>query len=61
MINLPLAFDGVPLGSVNILDREGAYEERHVEPALAIARMVVPALLGRSLLVAGEEQRRENP
>ncbi len=56
VINLPLAFDGVPLGSVNILDREGAYEERHVEPALAIARMVVPALLGRSLLVAGEEQ-----
>ncbi len=60
VINLPLAFDGVPLGSVNILDREEAYEERHVEPALAIARMVIPALLGRSLLVAGEEQRREN-
>ncbi len=60
VINLPLAFDGVPLGSVNILDREGAYDESHVEPAFAIARMVIPALLGRSLLVAQEEQRREN-
>lgn len=53
VINVPLVFDGTALGSVNILDREGAYDETHVEKATAIARMVVPALLGRSLAVAG--------
>lgn len=53
VINVPLVFDGAALGSVNILDREGAYDEPHVETATAIARMVVPALLGRSLAVAG--------
>jgi hypothetical protein len=53
VINVPLVFDGAALGSVNILDREGAYDEKHVETATAIARMVVPALLGRSLAVAG--------
>ena len=53
VINVPLIFDGAALGSVNILDREDAYDEAHVDKATAIARMVVPALLGRSLAVAG--------
>ena len=55
VINLPLSFDGTPLGSVNILDREEAYDESHVDIALAIARMVIPALLGRSLTVTGHQ------
>jgi hypothetical protein len=49
VINAPLIFAGAPLGSVNILDREGAYEEGHLDVAAALARMIVPALLGRSL------------
>ncbi|MHB2170039.1 GAF domain-containing protein [Alsobacter sp. R-9] len=52
VINLPLFFAGAPLGSVNLLDREGAYDTEHVEPALAIAQMVVPALIARGLAVA---------
>ena len=45
VMNLPLVFGGEVLGTVNLLDREGAYDERHVEPALTIARQIVPALL----------------
>ena len=52
VINAPLIFAGAPLGSVNILDREGAYEEAHLDIAAAISRMIIPALLGRSLAAA---------
>ncbi|MCA0399900.1 MAG: GAF domain-containing protein [Proteobacteria bacterium] len=53
VINVPVVVGGIALGSVNILDREGAYDETHVEKATAIARMVAPALLGCSQMVAG--------
>jgi hypothetical protein len=44
-MNLPIIFGGAVLGTVNLLDREGAYEERHVEPAMIIARQILPVLL----------------
>lgn len=52
VINVPLFFGGAPLGSINLLDREGAYDTPHVAPATAIARMVVPALIARGLTAA---------
>ncbi len=45
VMNLPIVFGGVLLGTVNLLDREGAYDESHVEPAMIIARQILPALL----------------
>lgn len=45
VMNLPIIFGGAVLGTVNLLDREGAYEERHVEPAMLIARQLLPVLL----------------
>lgn len=54
VINLPLFFGGAALGSINLLDREGAYDTHHVAPALAIAQMVVPALIARNIAVAGQ-------
>jgi hypothetical protein len=45
VMNLPIIFGGAVLGTVNLLDREGAYEERHVEPAMIIARQILPVLL----------------
>lgn len=45
VINVPLVFNGTALASVNLLHREGAYDDHHLEPAMAIARMIVPALL----------------
>lgn len=45
VMNLPIIFGEAVLGTVNLLDREGAYEERHVEMAMIIARQILPALL----------------
>jgi hypothetical protein len=45
VINIPLVFDGAALGSVNLLDREGAYDEAHLDPAMRVARLIMPALL----------------
>jgi len=45
VMNLPIVFGGAVLGTVNLLDREGVYDERHVEPAMLIARQILPALL----------------
>jgi transcriptional regulator with GAF, ATPase, and Fis domain len=45
VINLPIVYAGAVLGTVNILDREYAYDTQHVEPAMTIARQLLPALL----------------
>jgi hypothetical protein len=45
VMNLPIVFAGSVLGTVNLLDREGAYNERHVEPAMTIARQILPVLV----------------
>ena len=46
VMNLPIVFNGALLGTVNLLDREGAYHEQHVELAMLIAQQIVPAMLG---------------
>ena len=53
VMNLPVVFDGEVLATVNLLDREGAYDESHVEPATAIARQLLPALLAWSVKQQG--------
>lgn len=45
VMNLPVIFAGSVLGTVNLLDREGAYDEHHVEPAMTIARQILPVLV----------------
>lgn len=45
VMNLPVVFNGDVLGTVNLLDREGAYHEQHVERAMLIAQQIVPVLL----------------
>ncbi|WP_201863040.1 GAF domain-containing protein [Microvirga soli] len=45
VMNLPIVFGGTMLGTVNLLDREGVYEERHVKKAMLIARQILPVLL----------------
>lgn len=57
VMNLPLVFGGEVLATVNLLDREGAYGERHVEPALTIARQILPALLHRDRQAGGPHGR----
>jgi hypothetical protein len=45
VMNLPIVFGAAVLGTVNLLDREGAYDESDLEPAMIIARQLLPALL----------------
>lgn len=44
-INVPVCNLGEVIGTMNILDREHAYDERHVQLAQAAAPALVPALL----------------
>lgn len=44
-INVPLCHVGEVIGTMNILDREHAYDDRHVQLAQAAAPALVPALL----------------
>ena len=45
VINLPVVYDGRLLGTVNLLDAEGAYEERHLELVRPLAALLVPGFL----------------
>ena len=51
IINVPVRHDGATIGSINFLDREGAYDERSVAAALRIAEQVVDALRAAALTV----------
>ena len=45
VMNLPVRYDGRVLGTVNLLDREGAYGEHQLEGAMLLAQQVLPAFL----------------
>lgn len=45
VMNLPVIYAGAVLGTVNLLDREGAYEENHLAPAMVLAQQILPAML----------------
>lgn len=45
VINLPIVYRGKVLGTVNLLDAEGKYDEDCLEPAITIARQVLPVLI----------------
>ena len=45
VMNLPVIHAGTVLGTVNLLDREGAYEEEQLGPAMILAQQILPAML----------------
>jgi GAF domain-containing protein len=45
VINLPVVYDGRLLGTVNLLDAEGAYQGRHLELVRPLAALLVPGFL----------------
>ncbi|XDZ66395.1 GAF domain-containing protein [Alphaproteobacteria bacterium LSUCC0684] len=45
VLNIPLVYEGVVLGSVNLLHEEGYYGEAHVNTARLLASFALPALL----------------
>lgn len=47
VINLPVVWAGRTLGTINLLDREGAYGPEHLPAAMTIARQLIPVFLSR--------------
>lgn len=45
VINIPVLWDGEILGTMNLLDAEGAYTERHIDPLLPFAPLLVTPFL----------------
>lgn len=45
VINIPVLWDGAILGTINLLDAEGAYSDRHVAPLLPFAPLLVAPFL----------------
>ena len=45
VMNLPVLWDGRVLGTVNLLDREGAYGEHQLGGAMLLAQQLLPAFL----------------
>jgi hypothetical protein len=52
VLNLPVIHGASVLGTVNLLDREGSYDESSIDPAMRIAALVTPALLQHRLNAA---------
>ena len=45
VMNLPIVYGGAVLGTANLLDAPLAYDTQHLEPAMLLARQLLPALL----------------
>lgn len=45
VINVPVVYDGVTIGTMNLLDAEFRYRETDVAPVLRLAPLLVPAFL----------------
>jgi hypothetical protein len=45
MLNLPVAFDGEPLGTINLSHQAGWYGEQHLKVGRVFAALAAPALL----------------
>jgi GAF domain-containing protein len=44
IINVPVVQDGVTIGSINLLDADGSYDQSSVDAALALGARIVPVL-----------------
>lgn len=45
VINIPVMWNGVMLGTINLLDSEGAYNEAHIAPLLPLAPLLITPFL----------------
>ena len=45
ILNVPVVYDGVTLGTINLVHKEGWYEESDTEAALTFAGIATPAFL----------------
>lgn len=45
VINIPVIYNGETIGTMNLLDRSGAYTEEHLQKAAGYASLLIPAYL----------------
>ncbi|SMC48891.1 GAF domain-containing protein [Rhizobium sp. RU36D] len=45
VINIPVVYNGETIGTMNLLDKEGAYTQAHLDKAAAYAPLLIPAYL----------------
>ncbi|WCK68903.1 GAF domain-containing protein [Agrobacterium tumefaciens] len=45
VINIPVVYDGETIGTMNLLDKSGAYTQEHLRHAQAVAPLLIPAYL----------------
>ena len=57
ILNIPIAYDGVCIGTMNMTHREGWYTSRHEGMGLLIGAFLAPALVARNTVFAGEHIR----
>jgi GAF domain-containing protein len=53
ILNIPIAYDGVCIGTMNLTHRQGWYTARHEELGLLIGSFLVPALIPGNKISAG--------
>ncbi len=54
ILNIPIAYDGVCVGTMNLTHTEGWYTARHERMGLLIGSFLAAALVRRNTIVAGE-------
>ncbi len=45
VINIPVVYNGETIGTMNLLDKAGAYTQEHLRQAQAVAPLLIPAYL----------------
>lgn len=45
VINIPVIYNGETIGTMNLLDKSGAYTEEHLQKAATCASLLIPAYL----------------
>ncbi len=52
ILNIPIAYEGLCVGTMNLTHKEGWYASRHEEMGLLIGAFLVPALVKRNMMRA---------
>jgi hypothetical protein len=53
ILNIPIAYDGVCIGTMNMTHKENWYTSRHEEMGVLIGSFLAPALIRRNMMCAG--------
>jgi hypothetical protein len=57
ILNIPIAYDGVCIGTMNLTHKEGWYTSRHESMGLLIGSFLIPALLKQNTAFSARTAR----